>query len=127
LIPASGFYEWQKTGAGRKQPYFIRPRSGLFAFAGLWERWHDPHGETVETCTILTTAANAVMRPLHERMPVILDPASDGVWLDRSASADALRALFAPYASEGMEAIAVGPWVSNARNEGPRCLEPAGV
>ena len=78
-------------------------------------------------CTILTTAANAVMRPIHERMPVILDPASDGVWLDLNASANALRTLFVPYASEGMEAIAVGPWVSNARNEGPRCLELAGA
>jgi putative SOS response-associated peptidase YedK len=125
LIPASGFYEWQKRGAGRKQPYFIRPRDGLFAFAGLWERWHDPHGETVETCTILTTAANEVMRPLHERMPVILDPASDGVWIDPRSSADVLRSLFVPFASERMEAFPVGSWVSNARNEGPRCLEPA--
>jgi putative SOS response-associated peptidase YedK len=60
-------------------------------------------------------------------MPVILDPPSDAVWLDPSASADALRALFVPYASEEMEAMAVSPWVSNARNEGPRCLEPAGA
>jgi putative SOS response-associated peptidase YedK len=55
LIPACGFYEWKKQGAGRKQPFFIRPREGrLFSFAGLWERWHDPQGEPVETCTILT-------------------------------------------------------------------------
>jgi putative SOS response-associated peptidase YedK len=128
LIPASGFYEWQKLGAGRKQPYFIRPRDGgLFALAGLWERWNDPRGETVETCTILTTTANEVMRPLHERMPVIVGADADALWLDPHASADALRALFVPYTSEGMEAVPVGPWVSNARNEGPRCLEPAGA
>ena len=126
LIPASGFYEWQKQGAGRKQPYFIRPRDGgLFAFAGLWERWHDPQGQLIETCTILTTTANEVMRPLHERMPVIIGAEADALWLDASASADALRALFVPFASEGMEAVPVGPWVSNARNEGPKCLEPA--
>jgi putative SOS response-associated peptidase YedK len=74
LIPASAFYEWQKVSAKIKQPYCIRPRDGgLFAFAGLWERWNDPAGETVESCTILTTEANELMRPLHDRMPVILD------------------------------------------------------
>jgi putative SOS response-associated peptidase YedK len=128
LIPSSGFYEWQKVSASRKQPYFIRPRDGgLFAFAGLWERWDDPHGETVETCTILTTTANEVIRPLHERMPVIVGADADALWLDPSASSDALRALFVPSASEGMETIPVGSWVSNARNEEPKCLEPAGA
>jgi putative SOS response-associated peptidase YedK len=125
LIPASGFYEWQKQGGGRKQPYFIRPRDGgLFAFAGLWERWHDPRGETVESCTILTTEANELMQPLHDRMPVIVDPASDRVWLDPHSSADSLRALFVPFASDRMEAIPVNPWVSNPKHEGPQCLEP---
>ncbi|MGH7169928.1 MAG: SOS response-associated peptidase [Gemmataceae bacterium] len=128
LIPASAFYEWQKTGARRKQPYCIRPRNGgLFSLAGLWERWHDPQGEEVETCTILTTEANEVMRPLHDRMPVILDPASDGVWLDPRSSADSLRSLFVPFASERMEALAVNPWVSNPKHEGPQCLELAGL
>ncbi len=128
LIPASGFYEWKKITAKSKQPYFIRPRNGRpLALAGLWERWHDPQGETVETCTILTTEANELMHPLHDRMPVILDPASDGVWLDASASVDALRALFVPSPSERLEAIAVGPWVSNVRNQGPKCLESAGA
>jgi putative SOS response-associated peptidase YedK len=127
LIPASGFYEWQKTGAGRKQPYFIRPcEGGLFAFASLWERWHDPRGEAVETCTIVTTEANELMRPLHERMPVILDPASEGVWLDPRSSAEALRALFVPFASERMEAFSVNLWVSNPRHEGARCLDILG-
>jgi putative SOS response-associated peptidase YedK len=126
LIPASGFFEWQKQSGGRKQPYFIRPRDGgLFAFAGLWECWHDPRGEPVESCTILTTEANALMRTLHDRMPVLVDPSSDEVWLDPAASIDALRALFVPHASEGMEARPVGPWVSDPRHEGVRCLEAA--
>lgn len=128
LVPASGFYEWQKRGAGRKQPYFIRPHDGgLFALAGLWERWHDPQGELVETCTILTTEANQLMRPLHDRMPVIVDPASDSVWLDPRSSADALRSLFVPFGSERMEAIAVSSWVSDPKHEGPKCVAPVGA
>jgi putative SOS response-associated peptidase YedK len=128
LIPASGFYEWQKTSARSKQPYCIRPRDGgLFALAGLWERWHDPQGEAVQTCTILTTEANELMRTLHDRMPVILDPSADALWLDPRSSADVLRSLFVPFASERMEAYAVNPYVSNAKHEGPRCLEPMDV
>jgi putative SOS response-associated peptidase YedK len=126
LIPASGFYEWQKQGTGSKQPFFISLRDEeLFSFAGLWERWHDPTGEEVQSCTILTTTANELMRPLHERMPVVLDSAAESVWFDPPSPADALRALFAPFASERMQAIPVSSWVSNARHEGPRCLEPA--
>jgi putative SOS response-associated peptidase YedK len=125
LIPASGFYEWQKAGAGGKQPYFIRPHvGGLFALAGLWERWHDPHGEAVESCTILTTEANELMQSLHDRMPVILDRDSERVWLDSQASSDTLRSLLTPFASDRMEALPVSPWVNSAKNEGPRCLEP---
>ncbi len=128
LIPASGFYEWQKQGTGSKQPYFICPREGeLFSFAGLWERWHDPEGEEVETCTILTTTANDLMKPIHDRMPVILDPSSEEQWLDPRASADALRFLLVPYTSEGMEARPVGLWVNNPKHEGSKCLEPAGA
>jgi putative SOS response-associated peptidase YedK len=86
LIPASAFYEWQKVSAKNKQPYCIRPRDGgLFAFAGLRERWHDPTGEVLETCTIRTTEANELMRPLHDRMPVILDAAAENLWLDPPA------------------------------------------
>jgi putative SOS response-associated peptidase YedK len=128
LIPASAFYEWQKTGARSKQPYCIRPRDGgLFSFAGLWEHWHDPQGQPVESCTILTTAANELMQPLHDRMPVILDPSAEALWLEPTSSADALRSLFVPYASEQMEAFPVSPWVSDAKHQGPRCLEPVNV
>jgi putative SOS response-associated peptidase YedK len=126
LIPASGFYEWQKTGGRTKQPYFIRPRDGdLFSFAGLWERWHAPQGEIIETCTILTTEANELMRPLHDRMPVMLDAEGEDAWLDTRSTTEALRSLFVPFVSADMEAYPVSPWVSNAKHEGPRCLEPA--
>lgn len=128
LIPASGFYEWEKNGSGRKQPYFIRPRDGgLFAFAGLWERWLDPQGQAVESCTILTTEANEVMRPLHDRMPVIVGVDDDAQWLDPRAKVDALRALFVPYPGERMEAGPVSSWVSDPKHEGPRCLEMIGA
>jgi putative SOS response-associated peptidase YedK len=91
----------------------------------LWERWQAPEGEIVETCTILTTEANELMRPLHDRMPVILDTSAEDVWLDTRSTADVLRSLFVPFASADMEAFPVNAWVSNARNQGPRCLEPA--
>jgi putative SOS response-associated peptidase YedK len=128
LIPASGYYEWEKRRGSRKQPYFIRPRNGsLFAFAGLWERWHDSQGTPVETCTILTSEANEQLRSLHDRMPLILDPAADATWLDPGADAPSLHALLVPYPAEKMEAFPVNPWVNDPRHEGPRCLEPAGV
>jgi putative SOS response-associated peptidase YedK len=125
LIPASGFYEWAKQGTASKQPFFISLRDAdLFSFASLWERWYDPEGEVVETCAILTTTANEVMQPIHERMPVILRPSAEEQWLDPRASADALRSLLVPYAGDDMEARAVGLWVNNPKNDGPECLEP---
>ncbi len=118
--------EWQQTGARHKQPYFIRPRDGgLFSFAGLWEEWHDPHGEIVQSCTILTTEANDVMRPLHDRMPVILDPTSDALWLNPGADAATLHSLLVPYPGERVEAFPVDTWVNSPKHEGPRCLESA--
>jgi putative SOS response-associated peptidase YedK len=128
VVPASGYYEWQKTGARNKLPHFIRPRDGgLFSFAGLWESWHDPHGEIIESCTIVTTEANAVTRPVHDRMPLILDPSAEALWLDAGAETASLHALLVPYPDAKLEVIPVNPWVSNARNQGPRCLEPASV
>jgi putative SOS response-associated peptidase YedK len=125
LIPASGLYEWRATGGKHKQPYHFRLTDGRpFAFAGLWERWHGGDDEPVETCAILTTEANEVVRPVHERMPVILALADFGVWLDPRAPADQLHTLFRPYPAEMMEAVPVGRYVSNPRNEGPRCLAP---
>ncbi len=126
LIPASGFYEWQKQGTGRKQPFFISLRDGEpFSFAGLWECWHDPQVEVIESCTIVTTTANEVMQPIHERMPVILGPSAEEQWLDPRASADALRSLLVPYNSEEMVAHPVGLFVNNPKNDGPKCLESA--
>ena len=82
LVPADGFYEWQRTGKP-KQPYRFEVNDGeLFAFAGLWDRWKDPSGQWIKSCSILTTTPNAVTSSVHDRMPVILDPDSYDLWLD---------------------------------------------
>jgi putative SOS response-associated peptidase YedK len=125
LIPASAFYEWTVGKGRQKQPYCIRLRDeNLFAFAGMWECWQRPQAEAVEFCTLLTTEANELMRPVHDCMPVILDTESEAVWLNSHASIEALRSLLVPFASERMKAYAVAPYVSNAKNQGPQCIEP---
>jgi putative SOS response-associated peptidase YedK len=123
LIRQGGFYEWVATGGKSKLPYHIRMRDGCpFALAGLWERWQGADGEPVEPCAILTTEANALVRPVHDRMPVILAPGDYGTWLDPMTPVVTLHALLRPYPAEEMEAVPVGSYVSNPRNEGPQCL-----
>jgi putative SOS response-associated peptidase YedK len=93
LIPASGFYEWSEPKGGRKRPYFIHPRDEpLFALAGLWERWHTAGGAKLETCVIVTTAANAQLLAVHDRMPLLIPRDAQAVWLDsRTALDDVLQ------------------------------------
>jgi putative SOS response-associated peptidase YedK len=125
LVLADGFYEWQKLGT-RKQPFYFRLRDGKpFAFAGLWERW-EKAGAPVESCTILTTEANDVLRPVHERMPVILGPKDYDLWLDPSPQKpELLQALLRPYPPGEMTGFPVSPLVNNPRNNSSRCIEPA--
>ena len=124
LAPASGFYEWVALG-GRKQPYCFRSWDERpWAFAGLWERWQGPGGP-VESCAILTTEANELMRPVHERMPLILPERHWQAWLDRDAQdSAALVPLLQPHPADAMRAYPVGPLVSNPRNDVPECLAP---
>ncbi|MEW6237919.1 MAG: SOS response-associated peptidase [Candidatus Omnitrophota bacterium] len=124
LIPADGFFEWKKT-KGEKQPYFIRLKGEqTFAFAGIWERWQGTPEAPVESCAILTTAANNLIQPLHERMPVILPPEDYGAWLDpENQKAENIQPMFRPYPANAMEALAVGDWVNSAAHDGPRCIE----
>jgi len=123
IIPADGFYEWQARPGAAKQPFCIRAAGGaLLGFAGLWDRWEGPDG-CLDTCTILTTAANALMAPIHDRMPVILMPADYAAWLDPGAGPAQLQALLRPCAPEWLQAYPVGPRVGNARNEGPELAE----
>ncbi|MBX3441220.1 MAG: SOS response-associated peptidase [Planctomyces sp.] len=126
LIPSDGFYEW-KSIDDRKQPYHIRPADQpLFAFAGLWETWKPPEGaEPVETCTILTTEADARMRGLHDRMPVILPPETWGAWLDPDLrEPGALVSLLNSASDMPYELTPVNPAVNNARFDNPACVEP---
>jgi putative SOS response-associated peptidase YedK len=127
LIPADGFYEWQRRD-GAKQPFCFRLRGDhVFAFAGLWEHWQDPAGNPLETCTILTTQANDLVRPIHERMPVILPSLHFAEWLSPDLQDPGrLLALLGPCPAEDMRAYPVSAWVSNPRHEDARCLAPLG-
>jgi putative SOS response-associated peptidase YedK len=130
LVPADGFYEWQKLGGKTTQPYAILPEEGgIFAFAGLWERWKNPaDGGIVRSFTIVTSLPNALCRPIHERMPVILPKAAWPLWLgEEEAGRDALLALLRPYPAELMRAYPIGPRVGNVRNDEPGLLDPAGA
>ena len=125
LVAADGFYEWQKTDGGPKQPYFIRLADDApFAIAGLWERWSAPDGEAVESCTLLTTGANDLLRPIHDRMPVILAPAAYDAWLD--AEAPSAEALLRPYPAGEMTAYAIGRLVNDPRTDAAACIAPLG-
>lgn len=125
LILANGFYEWKKVGK-TKQPYaFQMQDESPFAFAGLWEKWQNEEGEEIESATILTTTANGLMAPIHERMPVIIPRDSYSEWLDPSRLARKdLEIFLRPHPSEDLKCFAVSTYVSNARHEGPKCLEP---
>jgi len=126
LIPATGFYEWQKIDAKRRQPWLFRLASGrVFAFAGLWE----PAAQlpdAVPTCTILTTDPNEIASPVHDRMPVILDPADYGRWLDPAVTIPAeVRPLLKPFPANAMTAFPVTTAVNNPSFDDPACLVPA--
>ncbi len=126
LIVADGFYEWQRTG-GKKQPYFIRLADGRpFGFAGLWESWEGPDHSALESCTLITTGANALMEPIHHRMPVILSPDDYDRWLDPAMQKpEQLQPLLRPYPSDAMLAYPVSSHVNNPRNEDAACVAPA--
>lgn len=125
LVPASGFYEWKRTN-GRKQPYYIRRPDGKpFAFAGLWESWEGPGQAAVESCTILTTSANELLLPIHDRMPVIVSPADYDLWLSPEVrDPEELARLFRPCPPEEVTAFPVGTAVNNPKTDSPQLIEP---
>jgi putative SOS response-associated peptidase YedK len=126
IIPASGFYEWAKKGASAKQPfYFYLKEKEVFGFAGLWEEWLDKEsGESVETCTIVTTEANAVLEPVHDRMPVILKAEDYDRWLDANfKDTGKLQNLLLPYPAEEMAAHVVGKAVNSPVYDSPELIE----
>jgi putative SOS response-associated peptidase YedK len=126
LVPASGFYEWQKQGRV-KQPYYISLRERKpMAIAGLWERWEGTEGAPIESCTLLTTDANDLIAPLHDRMPVIVSPGDFDLWLDPTVSTtERLLSLLRPFPADGMTASPVSTLVNNPSVDDPRCIEPA--
>jgi putative SOS response-associated peptidase YedK len=127
LIPASGFYEWQQmNGNGkRKQPMYVQAANGRpLGLAGLWEVWQSGDGSVVESCTILTTAANELMAPIHDRMPVIIDPVDYEAWLDPALDPGEAQHLLRPYSADNMVAYPVSTLVNSPYNEQPQCIEP---
>jgi putative SOS response-associated peptidase YedK len=120
LIPADGFYEWQKLQRGAKQPFnFSMTGNAVFAIAGLWESWND-----IETCTILTTAANSMLQPIHDRMPVILSPEDYGRWLDPNVQGgQPLSDLLRPSPDAPMQAIPVSTRMNSAMIDDAICIE----
>ena len=123
LIPADGFYEWKKC-SGKRQPYLVSMADGkTFAFAGLWEQWKGSPGEVVESCTILTTDANELVTPLHDRMPAILRPEDYDQWLDITmVKPELLVTLLRPYPSGEMKVRAVSPTVNKSNIEGSELI-----
>jgi len=123
LVPVDGFYEWRRDGETKIPHYFSMKDGGMFALAGLWD-FYEKDKRRFETFTIVTTAANPLMAPVHDRMPVILPPEDIPVWLDPGLSDyDVLKRYLRPYDGEGLRATPVSSFVSNSKNEGPDCIK----
>lgn len=126
LIPVSGFYEWQEPQTkGPKQPFYIQMADeSPFALAGLWEQWQDPNGSAVESCTIITTSPNELLRPIHDRMPVILPPDDYDRWLDPDQSdVKKLTPMLQPFPAKHMAAYAISTHVNKPSNDDAECIK----
>lgn len=127
LMPADGFYEWQREGRQKKPFLFRRPDRGGFAFAALWERWNAPDGSEIDTVAMVTTMANGLMSALHHRSPVILDPADHARWLDPATVPAEAAALCRPPPEDLLEMLPVNPAVNAVAHDGPAMQEPTGA
>jgi putative SOS response-associated peptidase YedK len=122
LIPATGFYEWQKTAHGKQAFHIFRQDRQLFAFAGLWEHWRQ-NDETIYSCTIITRAANPLLQPIHDRMPVIIPEQHYPVWLHKDQPHASLQALLENDSGyEDMKVVPVSDWVNNPQHNDKNCL-----
>ncbi|MDP1626832.1 SOS response-associated peptidase [Parvibaculum sp.] len=118
LMPADGFYEWQTTGKGTKQPFLIRRRDGRpFAMAAIWDTWMPSGGSELDSCAVVTTEANETLAPIHHRMPVILDEKDWPRWLDPAATEKELLALLRPAPADLLEAIPVSTRINRVAND----------
>ncbi len=125
LMPADGFYEWLTDERGKRPLWFSRPDGDLFAFAGIWaELPQKGSDEVLHSCALVTTEPNGLMRPIHDRMPVVLDPALEAAWLDPDAEPEELLALLAPPPDDLLVAREVPDLVNDVRNDGPELIEP---
>ena len=126
LIPASGFYEWRKNRDRTKTPVYIRLKSDRpMGFAGLWAQWQSPEGAIVPSCTIITTDANALLQPIHDRMPVVLKEDHYHKWLsNEEQDPEELVKLLQPYPSDQMTAVLVSSSVNDPKNESEDCIKP---
>jgi putative SOS response-associated peptidase YedK len=128
LVPADGFYEWNVTEEKKQPMRIVLDQGELFAFAGLWDQWESPEGDVVHSFTIITTRANEKMADIHDRMPAILHPADESVWLDPSVKdPELLRNMLQPYPSEPMEIYPVSSQVNSPHNDDPDCIQPLSV
>jgi putative SOS response-associated peptidase YedK len=128
LVIGDGFYEWQKQGKTRTPQLFRLRSDRTFAFAGLYEVWTPPFGEALTTCTIITTPPNALVKPIHDRMPAILPKKLESLWLDESVSDQTvLLNVLAPYPADEMESFTVSSLVNSVKNDSPECIQPATI
>ena len=122
IVPASGFYEWRREGSG-KQPYFVRPAAAeVFALAGIWDHWEGKQGEVIESVAIITTSANELMQPIHDRMPVILEEEDVAEWIAPETKLEKALAMLKPCSSARMVVYPVSSLVNSARHDGPECV-----
>ena len=127
IVPASGFYEWRLQGRG-KQPYFVRPAAGeAFSLAGIWDQWEGKQGEVIESVAIITTSANELMQPIHDRMPVVLGREDLAGWIALTTELPRVLAMLKPFSSESMVAYPVSRVVNNSRYEGSECVAKVNV
>lgn len=120
LILANGFYEWRKKD---KQPYyFFLPKRDIFCFAGIWENWKSPSGKMIGTCSIVTTKPNKIVKPIHSRMPVILNKENENTWLKNNDS-DVLKQLLRPLVNDEMNTYQVSKKVGSVRNNNPELIQ----
>ena len=127
LVLADGFYEWQRKGAARRPMRIVMGSGEPFDFAGLWSVWRDPDGNTFPLCTIITTKADNLLRPIHHRMPVILPREMEGLWLDWDVQdAAIIGGVLTPYPSQLMQTYEVSTLVNSPSNDGPEVVVPVG-
>ena len=125
LVLADGFYEWQRSGKARRPMRVVMRTGEPFAFAGIWAVWKDPDGNRIPSCAIITTATNDLLRPVHDRMPVVLPRQMEELWLDPTVDdPDVLASVLIPHSDEAMHVYEVSELVNSAANDGPEVIQP---